>query len=62
MWVTFLAISTGAGSQVDMVVSVLVDSALDGFLRGSLGGSSVRAEGSPEVDDISGADVVDETC
>jgi hypothetical protein len=62
MWVTFWAIGTGAGLQVGLVMSVSVGGALDGFLRGSLGGSSVRAERSPKVDDVSGADVVDETC
>jgi len=46
---------------VDVVMSLLVDGALDSFRRGSLGGTSVWAEGRSEVDDVSGADVVDET-
>jgi len=48
-------------SQASIATSVLVDRALNGFLRGGLGSGSVRAEGSSEVDDVSSADVVDET-
>jgi hypothetical protein len=43
------------------MTSLLVDGALDSFLRGSLGGSSVWAEGNTEIDDLASADVVDET-
>jgi len=54
--------STGVSLRVSVAMSVLVYGALDGFLRGSLGGRSVRAEANPEVDDVSVAHVVDETC
>jgi hypothetical protein len=45
-----------------MSTSVFVYCALDGILRRSLGSRSMRAEGGPEVDDVSGCNVVDETC
>jgi len=41
-------------------MSDLVNGALDGVLRGSLGSGSVRSGGNPEVGDASSADVVDE--
>jgi hypothetical protein len=53
----------GAGrvnSQMKMAISVLVDCALDGILRRSLGNGSVRAERNLEVGDVSSANVVDE--
>jgi len=57
-------LSRGVNSQTNVAVSVLVsrDRALDGVLRRSLGDRTVRAEGSLEVGDVPGADVVDETC
>jgi len=50
-------------SQMHVSMSVLVgrDRAFDGVLGWSLGDGSVRAEGSLEVGDVSGTNVVDET-
>jgi len=59
--VTFFGINRCVNLQVNVAMSVSVDGALDGFLRGDLGSRSVRAVGSSEVDDVSSADVVDET-
>jgi len=46
---------------VNSQVSVSVDCALHGILRRNLGSMSIRAEGNPEVDDLSGCRVVHET-
>jgi len=48
-------------SQMGMAMNLLVDGALDGTLRGGLGGRSVRADGNTKVGDVSSADIVDET-
>lgn len=45
-----------------MVVGEFLDGALDHTLREGLGSRSVRAGGNPEVVDVSGRGVVDETC
>ena len=45
-----------------MATSFIVDGALDGTLRGSLGRRSMRADRNTKVGDVSGTDIVDETC
>ena len=60
MRATFFSRSAGVADSV--VVSESADGALGRTLRGSLGSGSVRAGGNPEVVDVSGRGVVDETC
>ena len=54
--------SSVVDSQMVMTMNLLADGALDGSLRGGLGGRSVRAEGNTEVGDFSVEEIVDETC
>lgn len=49
-------------SQVGVATSLVDGGALDSSQSGSLGSGSVRAVGNAEIDDVSSADVVDETC
>ena len=59
---TFFGINWYVNSQVGMVMSVLVDGALDDLLGGSLGSGTVRTDGSSEIDDVPSCGIVDETC
>ena len=54
--------STSVDSQVGVATSLVDGGALDSSQSGSLGSGSVRAVGNAEIDDVSSADVVDETC
>lgn len=48
--------------EIHKQTSVLVNCALDGILRRSLGNGSIRAARNLKVGDVSGANVIDEAC